>query len=540
MKISLTSRAGLLAVAAGVLCSACINENKSLGESMIPDNQLYDIYTTEFPIEDIEQDTADSLSGYSMYKFTFGALRDETFGLTTRSTAFTIVPIADTLDFGENATFRQFHLSAISDSTSFADPTQQYILQNINVYELDEAVDLSKTNPTLSYTKKRITDGVPVYNGVDSLSFDFSQEFGEKYMSIVQSDLDTITSFTKRFPGIVISTDAPAGIGGRINMFRLPLSVSDGTIYGSYAELKFTADYDDRKQVDTSFLFYLGPISLYDLSSATSTNVSTYTQIAYDVTTHSSDALKGRAGETIVFEGGRGIKPVIKAQALRDKILEDLAAKGIDDPTSIVVNKASLIMPFEFPDDYETMYQYPIALSPTCRIQTDTSVTYASLTDASISSENQGDIDRSNCIYSPDITHHVQEMIKVTDDTKISNYDVWLLGMAEETIENTSSSSSSSNDYSDYYQSMMYYNYYNSMYSGYSGYGGYGYNNYSNYYNYAYLMSLYSSSSSSSTSKTKTSTMMDYHRYYKAILNGPNSKGKVPMFRITYAVQKAK
>ena len=193
-------------IAAGIACSSCINVDKTLGESMIPDSQMYDIYSAEFPIEDIDQEMADSLSGYSMYKFTFGALRDETFGLTTRTAAFTLVPVNDTLDFGKNATFRQFHLSAVSDSTSYADPSQQYILQNVNVYELDKAIDYTKLYPEISYTKKRITDGIPVYNGQDSLAFDFSREFGEKYMSITNADMDTITAYTSRFPGIVLTT----------------------------------------------------------------------------------------------------------------------------------------------------------------------------------------------------------------------------------------------------------------------------------------------------------------------------------------------
>lgn len=546
MKLSFRAGAAALMLSAGILCGSCINVNKTLGESLIPDNQLYDIYTAEFPIEDIEQDMPDSLSGYNMYKFTFGALRDDTFGLTTRSTAFTLVPIADTLDFGKNAKFRQFHLSAVADSISYADPTQQYILQNINVYELESPLNLSKLNPEIKYNRKRITDGVPVYNGMDSLSIDFSKEFGEKYMGITAADMDTITNYTKKFPGIYITTDVPAGNGGRINMFRLPISVNSGTIYGSYAELKFTADYGERKQVDTSFLFYLGPMSLYDLSGVTSTTVAKQTQIAYDMTTHSSKGLQGKAEKTILMEGGKGLKPVIKAKSLRDKALEEIL-KHTDDPKSIVVSKASIILPFEFPDDYTEICKYPVAISPTCRIATDTSVTFASLTDSSVSTEDQGDINRSLCIYSPDITHHAQEFLKVEDDKKISNYDIWILAMANETVVAASSSSSSYDD--DYYNSLMYYNYYNNMYNGYGyggygyggygGYGSYGYNSlYNNYYNYGLLQSMYSTTSSSSYSTTKQS-MMDNHRYYKAVFNGPKAEKNVPMFRIVYAIPKS-
>ncbi len=540
-RMKIFSRFAAVSTVCSVILSAasCVNVNKTVGESFIPDSQKYNIYTATFDITDIEQAMADSLSGYSMYKFTFGALRDETFGLTTRKTAFTLVPVNDTLDFGTNAKFRQFHFSAVSDSTSFCDPSQEFILQNVNVYELDNAIDYNKLYPELSYTKTRITDGVPVYTGQDSLSFNFSRAFGEKYMGITVEDMDTMTTYTKKFPGIVISTDAPAGIGGRINMFRLPLAVSSGTIYGSYAELKITADYGTRENVDTSFIFYLGPLDLYDLSNVTSTSVSTYTQIAFDQTTHSSSELASKVKESTVIEGGRGIKPIIKAKALREKILDEIC-KHTDNPNSAVVSKATLLLPFEFPEDYTKMYEYPTAINPTCRIATDTSVTFASITDSSISDENQGDIDRSNCRYSPDVTHHIQELIKLSDQSKITNYDMWLFPIATETVASSSSSSSSSTD--DYYQQLMYYNYYNNLYNGY-GYGSYGYgysNYYNNYYNYAMLQQMYSASSSSSSSSTTTTlTMMDFHRYYKAVLNGPEAEKNRPSFKIVYAIPKS-
>lgn len=537
------------AAATGLVAASCVNINNSLGESFIADNQLFDLYTVEFPIEDIRMEMADSLSSYSLYKFTIGAVRDETFGLTTRSAAFTLVPVSDTLDYGKPGTqvFRGFHMSAVSDSTSYDDFSQQYILQNINVYELDKAIDFNKVEPEVSYTKKRITDGIPVYNGKDSLSFDFSREFGEKYLTITDHDLDTISNYVERFPGIILTVDPPAGNGGRINMFRLPLSVDNGYLYGSAAELKFTAEYEGRGQVDTTFLFYLGPAQIYDLKGVTATSPTTYPQIAYDITTHESEGLAGQAGEKFYIEGGKGLKPVIKAAGIREKLLEEIL-KHTDNPSSVVVSKATIDLPFEFPEDYTKICQYPIMVSATCRIATDTSVTYAGIADASASDENQGNIDRSRCRYAPDISHHVQEIIKLEDLKKIENYDIWLLAMASETIFSGSSSSSSSS--SDYLDMLNYMNYYNSMYNGYGGYGGYyggyggyggyGYDSYyNNYYNYYMMQSMYSSASSGSESTETTMEMMDFHRFYRAVLNGPESKGRKPAFRITYAVPKA-
>lgn len=543
-----SSRTGFVAAVAGLAAASCVNINTSLGESFIADNQLYDLYTVEFPIEDIRMEMADSLSSYSLYKFTVGAVRDETFGLTTRSAAFTLVPVSDTLDYGKPGTqvFRSFHMSAVPDSTSYDDFSQQFILQNINVYELDQAIDHSKVAPEVRYTKKRITDGIPVYNGKDSLSFNFSREFGEKYLTITDHDLDTISNYVERFPGIIITMDPPAGNGGRINMFKLPLSVDKGYLYGSVAELKFSAEYEGRGQVDTTFLFYLGPTQIYDLKGVTSTSPTTYPQIAYDITTHESGAMAGAATDKVYLEGGKGLKPVIKAAGLREKVLEEIL-KHTDDPTSIVVSKATIELPFEFPEDYLKICQYPIMLSATCRIATDTSVTYAGIADASASDENQGNIDRSRCRYAPDISHHVQEIIKLKNLEKIENYDIWLLAMASETIFTGSSSSSSSS--SDYLDMLAYQSYYNSMYNGYGyggyggyygGYGGYGYDNYyNNYYNYYMMQAMYASASSGSESLEQKMEMMDFHRFYRGVLNGPDSEGRKPTFKITYAVPKA-
>jgi len=33
--------------------------------------------------------------------------------------------------------------------------------------------------------------------------------------------------------------------------------------------------------------------------------------------------------------------------------------------------------------------------------------------------------------------------------------------------------------------------------------------------------------------------MMDNHRYYKAVFNGPKAEKNVPMFRIVYAIPKS-
>ena len=135
-KIATLATGVLLALAV----NSCVTVDKSLGEDYIATNQQYDVYTASFPIEDLRMEQADSLSSYSLYRFSFGSIRDELFGLTTRMTSFTLVPVSDSLDFGIPGTqkFRQFHFAAVSDSVSTDNPSQAHILQNVNVYELDK------------------------------------------------------------------------------------------------------------------------------------------------------------------------------------------------------------------------------------------------------------------------------------------------------------------------------------------------------------------------------------------------------------------
>ena len=537
-------------IAASILAAAgltsCLNVDHRLGESYLATDQKYDIYTTEFALEDIEMVSPDSLSGYSIYRFTVGAVRDPQFGLTTRSAAFTLVPVVDTIDYGKNAKFKSFHFAAPSDSCSCDDLTQLHILQNIHVYELEKELDLSAIDPEIVFSPERITKGVPVYNGTDSLAFNFSDAFGEKYMHITQEDLDDIETYRKHFPGIYITTDAPAGNGGRINMFQVPINVSGGTIYGSYASLRFTADYGTRTQVDTSFIFYIGPLDKYNMAGVTGTSVTQYPQVAFDLATHETKHLEGKAGETIWFEGGRGLKPVVKAASIKEKLSRLVAQHG--DVSDVVVSKATIEMPFEFPEDYQDIRLFPATLSPTCRIVTDTSVTFAGITDASISSENQGTINRSTCMYAPDLSHHIQSLLRLKDDSKIENYDIWFLGMANEVVSSGSSTTAADQEMADYYQQLAYASYYNSIYGyngyggyggyGYGGYGGYGYGGYSNYYNYYNLMMMSSLFSGSGSSSTSTQSIMDFHRFYRAKLNGPVSANG-PRLRVTYAVPAA-
>lgn len=559
--------------------ASCIRINEELGENFIPTDQQWDVFNPEaVELEDIRLQMSDSLAGYGMSRFTFGAINDGELGTTVKGTSFTLVPLNDTIDFGKNTKIRRFHLSAVRDTFSTMYDSQERIIQNIYVSELKKPLDSTVlyTGSFSQYTEKgrenfnnyindpydaanRITDGVPVYSGGDSLSFDFSLEFAERFAEkLAEADLDSMDLYVNSLPGIFITTDRPVGEGGRINMFEIGLATtSTYTITGNFAELQFTAEYDySDEPVDTSFLFMFGAADFMKLDDNGS--LVRPTQLAFNASDHetaldySKDGIK--ATDKIFVEGGSGVKPVIKAERIK-QILEKMCDdNNIGNPEDVVINKATIILPYDVGTSYEKLDKYPMILSPTVRLRSsdDKYISYAGLTDSSIASENQGNINRSTSRYAPDISHHVQEILKLDRSDseyakKIENYDIWFLIMHEEiTVTDTGS------NYNDYYNNLLYSSYYNNMMYdpygygyGYGGYGyggyGYGYDSYgygygSNYYNYL-MMAQYASMSN--TTNTSSSVELDKDRFYNAVLNGPESSGERPRLKVTFSVPKS-
>ena len=546
-------------------CYSCITNSSEVGADLLALDQQYDTYYASFPIENIEMRMTDSLSGYSQKRITIGSIRDSEFGLTRRGAAFSLVPCYDSLDFGTNPEFKSFRIVLLRDTVSLASENDRYILQNIYAYELEEKLaglyDINALERgTLKHGSTRITKDTPVYDGQsDTLGIEFSREFGQSYMDrLISVKLDgtkTLDDILNVLPGIYLETSDPVGEGGRIDMFDLQLEFNSSTyqLGGNYGELKFSSTYDGEEK-DTSFLFWFSPDSLYDFDSLMYYGTShSLPQYCLNVSSQQTRGLCGPAGDEMYVEGAGGIKPVISAEEIRDLILREIAKNGGDGATT-VLNKATLILPFRFPDNWEDMDKYPQRLSPTSRISYNSEeneeghYAFANLTDASATDEDQGDVDRSNLVYSPDITYHAQSIIRLPDDANISNYDIWFLIVYNE-IDEDDQTSAYQQDQNEYYNSLMYASYYNSMYGGYGGYGGYGYGGYgygSGYGSYGYsnyysmmLMSQYYSSLYSSSSVSTTPTL-DKDRYYHARLYGPTypDEDLRPRMEIVYSIPK--
>ena len=135
MNFSFLRRTGLLSIIGATLLwsASCVNIDEQLGKNLIPTDRLWEVYTPDAaPLNtgEVMLMTADSLSGYSSRRFTFGAISDGVLGTSVKSTSFTLVPISDTLDFGKNTVVKQFHFCAVKDTLSTVYDNQRRMLQN--------------------------------------------------------------------------------------------------------------------------------------------------------------------------------------------------------------------------------------------------------------------------------------------------------------------------------------------------------------------------------------------------------------------------
>ena len=230
-----------LCMAAALILPGCVEVDNSLGEGLVDKSLLYDTYTVEVELDNIQMKMADALSGYSSSKLTIGAIRDEVLGLTTREAAFPLIPALDTIDLGTNPTPVSFTLRFAADTVSCNDDSQARILQNVRVTALTQPLPVgSATSCTqdIPHGSTALTEGAPVYNGTGELSFSFTKDYAQQYINALRSLgpalkeraasedededklLDKYDEWVNAVPGIHLAIDAPQGNGGRINLFN--------------------------------------------------------------------------------------------------------------------------------------------------------------------------------------------------------------------------------------------------------------------------------------------------------------------------------
>lgn len=529
----------LIPILAAILCVSCVELSSNVGENFLPGNQGYDMFYVDVPLDGLSNRMADSLSGFSQTKMAIGAIKNSEGKVIRRSAATTIAPMINTLDFGTDPKVKGMFLVMSIDTVSVADTRYSNILQRLNVYELEKAYDSKKdfdcNGNNIKHKKERITKGDPIIAGPGTISFELTDEYAKRFLSLSKEELRDKEQYLKKIPGLYFDTPDPMGEGGRINIFGLQVQYDPevNSIVTNFGTLNITSTYDGVKK-DTSFLFYLGADDLYNADSlikATATGAY-YPQYAMNLTDENCYRQEaGKSSETIMISGGGGLKPYISAAWLKSAVSRAIIEKG-GDPGTAIINKASLVLPFEFPDDYTQMFKFSEALSPTTRIKNDTSAVFVNLTDTSNETENGGDINRSTLCFAPDFTYHMQKLLSVKDEEIANgNYDLWLLTMTTEvtTIDNSDA------ELSQMYEELAYQSYYSSMYGGGGGYG-YG-DSYTNYYNYM-MMANYAANNVSSSS----TLALNLANYFDFKLNGPAfpDKSRRPKLTVTFSLPKEK
>ena len=567
-----------------LLLPACVKVNTDLGQNLAPREHRYEVFYEEIPLKNIRVQRVDSTYAYSTFRITVGAVKDDNYGLTVKSSAFTLIPADSVLNFGRETEFKDLMLSLSRDSLSVPFGEDARTPQHLRAYALNANCDINESKDFL-YTgdvekinaalvgQDPITDYSLVYCGEDTLNVHFKADFynglkakwlaksvenenHEKVFKVDHADTLSNSDYLKDFPGIYLTCDEPVGSSkGRYNLFQLKLAINTSTyvISGNYAELRFRAKYgtsDTPK--DTSFVFLLGaqsvPTDASNLPIQEAFNGISHAPLAVmDGMTLAPDGKSYLAGTKIYLEGSAGLRPVISAKEIRDSLFKRFAKHHIKDTTKVIVDRATLAFAFKAPDNFDKMEQYPAMLAPMHisrytvkdrvygETQTIAYLDFPPITDAGVSAEDQGEVDRSNLEYSPDISFHAQHLLKMQkpSDDDLSKQDIWMFIKAPETII----TQKVSNADSDYYNQMLYYSYLNSMYGGY-GYGGYGYNSYNNYNSYYSMMYYYSLMNSSSGSTSSVQNMTDDARYYNAVLCGPDDTKNHPVLRVVYSVPK--
>ncbi len=524
-----------------LISNSCLKVNPEIGKSLVPKDQKFELHHIDsIYLTNVQNKVPEGLSEFSNTRLAFGSINDKDFGLTEKITAFSIVPFRTNIDFGKNRIFKSFTLKAVFDNASTLKDEDRFILQNINAYSLNTALNTSTSTPDIDYDKDiLINSSSDIYNGSDSLVVHFNKEFGERYLQMTNDDYKDIDTYTKKYPGVVLSTNTAKEVGGRINMFKLPIDLVNRNVLGTYAELKFSAEYPNIGRRDTTELFYLGPIKKHNTDGLLTSNFNELVQLAYNYSVP-QEIRSREVEESIYFEGENGLKPVIMARDIKNA-LENIKKKT---SSNIIFSKASLIMPYCLEKNKDGYNYFPYILSPTLKEvrkgkngERDT-IRYVSIPDNRISSINKGMLNKSLEEYRADITLLLQDLLQLNNDEDIDNFDLWLLPMIEETLTSRESLTEEEDnrrrelEAAQYYYSMMngYGGGYGYGYGGYGSYGGYG-GAYGYPYNYIGFPSM-----RQSNNQTKV-IQLDQNRFYKLILNGTNfpDKHKRPRIELTFA-----
>jgi len=390
---------------------SCITTDKSLGENFIPDDHIIKIKTAEINIP-VQMKMSDSLQSIFSGYLLFGAYKDPDLGTTIAGSAFQIIPAINDNDYGENPVPSYVRLSMQVSRSLVLDVSENNIPQNIYLYTLKKDLD-STTAYNNSITIDDI-DPVPintggtVFFGGDSIVMNLSLDYAKSLLTATTEERDSTDIYVKRFKGLYMTTEPLPGAlkGGRFNV----INPSDAFMEIMYRHVDKTNNIDK----DSLLYYYISTSRPY-----------------LNVFNHSSKVLESANPQgKILMEGLAGIKPYIDFSAVKT-IFTNWATANNFNISQVLVAKAELRLPYEFPSNYVTMEQFPshIFLATKEISETYDLPLYQPLSDIKV--QSTGLNNRSLLYYSLDISSYLQKVLKGTL-TGIS-LNAWVTSIAQET-----------------------------------------------------------------------------------------------------------
>lgn len=384
--------ASVLTLLIAITLTSCIDTDKRLGSHFVPDDYDLKLEVSSFDLP-VKMKMADSLQTIYSGAVVVGSNRDADLGLIEASSAFQIIPGVTENSFGDNPEPNYLKLGIAVDSKIVMESKYASIPQNIYIYKILTDLDSLKAyNNSLS---AQDIDPVPInentfYTGGDSISCRLSLDYARELLSATQLERDSLTHFFKRFKGLCISTDPQPGSleGGRFNI----ITPNDITILMSYKHK------ESAKSIDKDSI-------LYYYVSESGPNINLYK--------HSTKSMESdQITDNIYLEGLAGIKPFIDFAEVKS-MLNNWATSRSIDIKKLVLAKAELSFPFEMPQDYQILSQFPQKIFLTKRETPAASSkkVYQPLTDIYMESADGG-INRSNLTYNMDVTTYLQSVIK--------------------------------------------------------------------------------------------------------------------------------
>lgn len=408
----------LTVLAAAVTAVSCIENDRSMGEGLIPGSAVITLGTKTFDLPIVNR-VSDSVQCSSTSNMLIGTMTDQVFGTVMAHAASYILPYSESTDYGDSPELLGAYLTLSIDSTYYLDDSQEGIHQRIKIYELNSPIDstllfCNSITPD-RYNPVPVTISDPVIYGKGDIRIDLTDEFAAKLLALTPEDFEDLGLFTEKIPGLFLQVEEPVGsaAGGRLNYINLGSS----TINLNYrTEIERTNG--DVEQIDTTESFVFGYTTALNNFSTTSGNLESTTP-----------------GEYLYLEGLSGIKPLIPARALKQMLDEWIAQEGLEE-YALILSRAELRFPYSEPSDYDRFdKEHPATIYAfTCTPwATDSLRTYSPLDEVYATSSAAGSIDRSNMVYSMDVTSHLQMLLLTPPEDIDESMDLWIAPMVTTT-----------------------------------------------------------------------------------------------------------